>query len=106
MVRLPKLPDLENMLSVIDKAGDAIDSGLRIIDTVADKFEQAAQKFGPPEPTTPETSKEPSPSQDEYIRITGIDICGHGVSALLPRPSVCNLISPIRGNKVRPGTRV
>ena len=52
MVRLPKLsalPDPEDIFSVIDKAGDAIETGLNIIDKVADKFEQAAQRFGPPE---------------------------------------------------------
>ena len=52
MVRLPKLPappDPEDILSVIDKAGDAIETGLNIIDKVADKFDQAAQRFGPPE---------------------------------------------------------
>ena len=52
MVRLPKLPappDPEDIFSVIDKAGDAIEKGLNIIDKVADKFEQVAQRFGPPE---------------------------------------------------------
>lgn len=53
MVRLPKLPDplsvSESLFSVIDKASDAIEAGLNIIDKVADKFEQAAQRFGPPE---------------------------------------------------------
>ena len=52
MIRLPKLPappDPEDIFSVIDKAGDAIETGLNIIDKVADKFEQAAQRFGPPE---------------------------------------------------------
>lgn len=52
MVRLPKLParpDPEDIFSVIDKAGDAIETGLNIIDKVADKFEQVAQRFGPPE---------------------------------------------------------
>lgn len=67
--RLPKLPDPEDIFSVIDKAGTAIETGLNIIDKVADKFDQAAQKFGPPESTTPaiapETLEEPSPGQDE-----------------------------------------
>jgi len=67
--KLPTLPDPEAIFSVIDKAGDAIETGLNIIDKVADKFDQAAEKFGPPEPTTPatapETLKEPPPSQDE-----------------------------------------
>ena len=52
MVRLPKLPalpDPEDIFSVIDKAGDAIETGLNIIDKVADKFDQVAQRFGPPE---------------------------------------------------------
>ena len=67
--RLPKLPEPEEIFSVIDKAGNAIETGLNIIDKVADKFDQAAAKFGPPESTTPtttpETTKEPSPGQDE-----------------------------------------
>ncbi len=67
--KLPKLPDPEEVFSVIDKAGGAIEAGLNIIDKVADKFDQAAQKFGPPAPTTPattpETTEEPSPGQDE-----------------------------------------
>jgi len=67
--KLPKPPDPEEVLSVIDKAGDAIETGLNIIDKVADKFDQAAQKFGPPEPTTPttaaETAKELPPGQNE-----------------------------------------
>jgi len=67
--KLPKPPNPEEMFSVIDKVGDAIETGLNIIDKVADKFDQAAQKFGPPEPATPptapETAKEPPPGQDE-----------------------------------------
>lgn len=67
--RLPSPPDPEEVFKVIDKAGDAIETGLNIIDKVADKFDQAAQKFGPPESTTPATApelpKEPSPGQDE-----------------------------------------
>jgi len=61
MVRLPKLPappNPEGILSVIDKAGDAIETGLNIIDKVADKFDQAAQRFGPPEPTIPTRAPE------------------------------------------------
>lgn len=61
MVRLPKLPappDPEDIFSVIDKAGDAIETGLNIIDKVADKFEQVAQRFGPPEPITPASAPE------------------------------------------------
>lgn len=67
--KLPKPPDPEEVFSIIDKAGDAIETGLNIIDKVADKFDQAAQKLGPPEPATPptapETPKEPPPGQDE-----------------------------------------
>jgi len=67
--KLPKPPDPADIFSVIDKAGNAIETGLNIIDKVADKFDQAAQKFGPPEPATPptapETAKEPPPGQDE-----------------------------------------
>ena len=61
MIRLPKLPappDPEDIFSVIDKAGDAIEAGLNIIDKVADKFDQVAQRFGPPEPTTPTRAPE------------------------------------------------
>jgi len=65
MVRLPKLPAPEEMFSIIDKAGDAIETGLNIIDKVADKFDQAAQKFGPPEPTTATTPKEQPLEQSE-----------------------------------------
>jgi len=62
----PALPDPETMFSVIDKAGNAIETGLNIIDRVANKFDQAAQKFGPPEPAiAPETAKEAHPEQSE-----------------------------------------
>jgi len=78
MVRLPKLPTPpgpEEVLSVIGKAGDAIDKGLGIIDKAIGKFEQAADKFGPPGPTTPtiapETLKELSPGQDETPTLQG-----------------------------------
>ncbi|MBA7715526.1 hypothetical protein ES703_124574 [subsurface metagenome] len=77
MVRLPKLPappDPKEVFSVIDKAGDAIETGLNIIDKVADKLDQAAAKFGPPESTTPttapETAKEPPPGQPETSSIS------------------------------------
>jgi len=53
--RMPKLPDPENIFSVIDKTGDAIDKGLDIIDKVVDKFERATEKFGPPEEIAPES---------------------------------------------------
>jgi len=72
MVGLPKLPDPldpKDLFSLIDKAGNAIETGLNLIDKVADKFDQAAQKFGPPESTkpatAPETLKTPSLGQDE-----------------------------------------
>jgi len=72
MARLPKLPerpDLGNVFSIIDKAGNAIETGLGVIDKVAGKFDQAAEKFGPPESTTlataPETLKEAPPGQGE-----------------------------------------
>ncbi|GAI90004.1 unnamed protein product, partial [marine sediment metagenome] len=63
--KLPKLPDPADVFSIIDKAGDAIESGLNIIDKVANKFDQAAQKFGPSEGepsqsiSTPETIPRP-----------------------------------------------
>ena len=66
--KLPKPPNPEEMFSVIDKVGDAIETGLNIIDKVADKFDQAAQKFGPPDTTpatAPETAKELPPGQTE-----------------------------------------
>ncbi len=67
--RLPKLPNPENVFSVLDKASDAIETGLNIIDKAANKLDQAAAKFDPWESTTPatatETLKEPPPGQDE-----------------------------------------
>ena len=54
--RLPKLPDPEDLFSVINKAGDAIETGLNIIDKVADKIDQTAAKFGPPEESAPKSS--------------------------------------------------
>jgi len=70
--KLPKPPDPQQMFSVIDKMGDAIENGLNIIDKVADKFDQATQKFWPPDTTpattpatAPETAKEPPLGQDE-----------------------------------------
>jgi len=39
-MRLPKLPDLESVFSVIDKANGAIDGGLGLIDKVSDKLDQ------------------------------------------------------------------
>ncbi len=68
--KLPTLPDPEGFISVIDKAGAAIETGLNILDKVADKFDQVAQKFGPPgEPSqsaasAPEIAEEPSSGQD------------------------------------------
>ena len=62
MVPLPKLPappDPGEVFSIIDKVGGTIEAGLNIIDKMADKFDQAAAKFGPPEPTTPATATEP-----------------------------------------------
>ncbi len=64
--KLPKLPDPVDVFSIIDKAGDAIESGLNIIDKVANKFDQAAQKFGPSEGepsqsiSTPEATSTPA----------------------------------------------
>jgi len=46
--KFPNLPDPENVFSVINKTGDAIDKGLGIIDKVVDKFDQATQKFDSP----------------------------------------------------------
>ncbi len=66
--KLPKPPDPQQMFSVIDKMGNAIETSLNIIDKVADKFDQATQKFWPPDTTpatAPETAKEPPPGQDE-----------------------------------------
>jgi len=72
--KLPAPPGPEQVFAIIDKAGDAIETGLNIIDKVADKFDQAAAKFGPPEPTTPattpETAKEPPPGQNETSSIS------------------------------------
>ena len=59
MPRLPNLPDPKEVFSVIDKAGDAIDKGLGIIDSVADKFNQVAQKFGPPGESSQTTTRTP-----------------------------------------------
>jgi len=66
MTKLPNLPDLDNVFSVIDKANDAIDKGLGIIDKIADKFDHAAEKIGPteekPATTSPTTTEEtPNP---------------------------------------------
>jgi len=71
VVRLPKLPappDTEDIFSVIDKAGDAIEAGLNIIDKVADKFDQVAQRFGPPEPTTP--TRDPESQKESPLPTT------------------------------------
>ncbi|KKN87024.1 hypothetical protein LCGC14_0262930 [marine sediment metagenome] len=74
MVRLPKLPDpldLENVFSVIDQAGNALDKGLGVIDRIADKFDRAAEKFDPGAPTSktplsaPESPKKPPSSPPE-----------------------------------------
>ena len=88
MVRilLPKLPDPKEVFSVIDKAGDAIETGLNIIDKVADKFDQATAKFGPPEEssqntaTAPGTLKEASPEQNEIT--TSPDSISAGTACL------------------------
>jgi hypothetical protein len=46
--KLPNLPDPENALSIIDKAGDALDKGLGLIDKAADRIDRFASKLGPP----------------------------------------------------------
>ncbi len=69
MVRLPKLPSPpgpEDIFSLFDKAGDAIEKSLGIIDKVADRFDQVAQKFDPlgERPTQTTTAqKEAAPEQ-------------------------------------------
>ena len=69
--KLPAPPNPEGFISVIDKAGAAIETGLNIIDKVANKFDQVAQKFGPPGESSqsaasaPEIAKEPSEPQGE-----------------------------------------
>ena len=40
MPKLPKLPDLESVFSLIDRASGAIDGGLGLIDKVSDKLDQ------------------------------------------------------------------
>lgn len=40
MVKLPKLPNPDNILSVFDKASNAIDRGLGLIDKIGNKFDQ------------------------------------------------------------------
>lgn len=62
MPRLPKLPKLpapEDAFTVIDKAGGAIETGLDLIDKVANKFDQAAAKLGPTEEIPQESSPVP-----------------------------------------------
>jgi len=78
MVRLPKL-SLESVFSIIDKASDAIDNGLSLIDKVGDKLDRLGISDTPSTtptrshesqkeellPTTlPQTSPEEKPAED------------------------------------------
>ena len=90
MVHLPKFPNPPapgDMFSLLDKAGNAIETGLNFIDKVADKFDQVAQKFGPPEEPSQsitgvtETQNEPPPGQDETSTSPGAISAG---TACLP----------------------
>lgn len=64
MVRLPKLPGLPDpgeLFSIIDRANEAIDRGLGIVDKVGDKFDHAIEKIGTTEEkphTSPLTTEE------------------------------------------------
>lgn len=46
--KLPNLPDPEKALSLIDKAGDAVNKGLGLIDKAADRIDRFANKLEPP----------------------------------------------------------
>jgi len=62
MARLPKLPDPDNLFSVIDKVSSVIDKGLGFIDKVSDRLDE----FGfTEEPLSPEASTEAPESQEE-----------------------------------------
>jgi len=67
MVHLPKLPDPDNVFSVIDKASGVIDKGLGFIDKVSDKLDRLGitEDLSTAPATAPEPPKEPSPGQDE-----------------------------------------
>ena len=61
MVRLPNLPDLNNVFSAIDKAGNAIDKGLGLIDKVSDRLDKIGLTEESPSsiPNTLSTIQEP-----------------------------------------------
>ena len=71
MARLPKLPNPDNIFSVIDKAGSAIDKGLGLIDKVSDEFDKIGLTEEPRAPetsaTAPESQEEPPLSQSEAV---------------------------------------
>lgn len=59
MPKLPELPDLPdpaNVFKIIDTASSALDKGLDLIDRVANKFDQVAEKLAPPEEKSTETT--------------------------------------------------
>jgi len=58
MMRLPKLPDPDNLFSVIDKAGGVIDKGLGFIDKVSDRLDKIGLTEEPKASETPATPPE------------------------------------------------
>lgn len=58
MTRLPKLPDPDNIFSVIDKAGSVIDKGLNFIDKVSDRLDKIGLTEEPRASETPTTAPE------------------------------------------------
>ena len=57
-MQLPKLPDLDNVFSIIDKASDAIDGGLGLIDKISDKLDQLGISDTPSAPPTRATESQ------------------------------------------------
>lgn len=99
---LPKLPDPESVFSVIDKAGDAIESGLNIIDKVASKFDQAAQKFGPPEEkAAPASTLESQEELSQNVASTTQDSVSKGTACLPCSRDHLSVTSSALGEGVR-----
>jgi len=58
MPKLPELPNPEEILSVVDKANNILDKGLGVIDSIANGFDKASQRFAPESEAEPAASRE------------------------------------------------
>lgn len=70
--RLPGLPDPEGVLSVIDKAGNAIGKGLELIERTTNRIDHFADRLDPMSRRAPQ---ETPPEQTESTAVSGGTAC-------------------------------